>query len=108
MWQPKTIWVQVTWVPEVEGQFPVVKVLPNLWNSEQVIGTLVHEMSLDGNWKHSTYELTEPNNPEWEVIRISGCVGVDELVIDTIPEPVTVVLLLGLGAGALFRRHRAG
>jgi len=106
MGMPKTIWVQVTWAPEIEGQVPVVKVLANDYNP-QVIGSLVGTQDLEGSWKLSTYELVEPNNPDWETIRISGCVGVEELVIDTIPEPATVALL-GLGAAALIRRRRAG
>ena len=104
--KPKTIWVQVTWTPDVTGMSPVVKVLENAYDPE-VIGTLVTQQDLSGDWKHSTYEIVEPNNPDWEIVRVSGCVAVDQLVIDTIPEPVTGVLLV-LGGAALLARRRAG
>jgi hypothetical protein len=104
MGMPKTIWVQLTWAPESEGAVPAVTVLANAYNPE-VIGSLV-ETEVEGSWNLSTYQLIEPNNPDWETIRISGCIGVEEMVIDTIPEPATA-MLLGLGAVALIRRRRA-
>ena len=59
-------------------------------------------------WLHSTYELAIFPSPQFETIRLSGDIYVDELVIDTYsttPEPATALLML-LGAAALGHRRR--
>lgn len=105
--KPKTIWVQLTWIanPLFPGGAPEVKALADAYNPE-ILGTVIDEKPLADGWMHGTWEIILPNNPPVEVLRISGPVVVDELVIDTIPEPATL-MLLGLGAAAALVRRRS-
>lgn len=104
--KPKTIWVQLTWSsnPLFPAWVPDVKALADVYNPE-VVGTVIDQKTLADGWMHSTWEIILPNNPPVEVLKITGPVVVDELVIDTIPEPATLSLLV-LGGLALIRRRR--
>jgi hypothetical protein len=118
----KDIWVQLTWA--TQNQTPFGNEIPYV--SENITGaqgTLIHEIALGptgvqpspplgDTWYHSTYLIHIEPNPAHEVIRISGGIMLDEVVIDTIciPEPavcVMLALMLGslLSAGAV-RRFR--
>jgi hypothetical protein len=103
----KDIWIQLTWeantTTPAPGGIPIV--MEN--TGAGTPATLVSEISLGGNWYHSTYAIHMVPNPPSETIQINGLIMLDELVIDTIcvPEPGTLSLL-ALGGAALFLRRR--
>ena len=109
----KDIRVQVTWAKQtMDSQLYVSELLTG------VGGQLLQQLVLgptgvpigDGLWYHSTYNIRLYPNPANEVVKISGTVMVDQLVIDTIcvPEPSSLAALSGLLgiAGLAWRRRR--
>jgi hypothetical protein len=109
----KRIWVQLTWQSQQGALIPNPIVEETQWGNAGIT-TLIETDQLLGNpfWKHSTYEIVLPFNPNHEVVKISGDINVSELVIDTrcVPEPGTLMLLVTAGLGALcyaWRRRRS-
>jgi len=102
----KKVWVQLTWMPQDQGDIPFV----NGFSSEQPIpvdGQLLGERSAGDGWIYSKYLVVLHPNPEFETIRIEGNIYVDEVVVDTIcPEPSTMLLLGTAIPLALTRRRR--
>lgn len=103
----KWIWVQLTWKPQVVGDYALdVRAAPEL-SGDWVDGAPINEILLPDGWIHTTYEMILPYNPEFEQVFIGGTVFVDELVIDTycVPEPATMGLL-AFGGLMMIRRRR--
>lgn len=100
----KDIYIQLTWEPQAPGNTPFVLTTA----PQQVNGTLVQQIPLDGLWMHSIYTIRLEPNPALETILITGGINVDEVVIDTIciPEPMTLGLL-AIGGVFAMRRNRA-
>jgi hypothetical protein len=100
------IWVQVTWTEEASGGYPFVRE-ENTWTD----GLLISESSsiLGNSWIHSTYQILVPSTLTFDLVKITGLIQVDELVIDTmvVPEPTSFSLLaLGMFGWVLCSRFR--
>ena len=109
----KDIWVQLTWA--TQNQTPFGKEIPYVSeNITGIQGLLVNEISLGptnvqpspplgDTWYESTYLIHIEPNPAQEVIKISGGIMLDEVVIDTIcaPEPAVWAMLLMASGGLL-------
>lgn len=103
----KLIWIQLTWKPQVVGDYSLdVRATPEALG-QWVDAVPVAEIPLPDGWTHTTFEIVLPYNPVWETVYVAGTVFVDELVIDTycVPEPATMSAL-ALGALAMIRRRR--
>ncbi|MBN1919099.1 MAG: PEP-CTERM sorting domain-containing protein [Verrucomicrobia bacterium] len=112
----KEIWIQLTWAQQTPQSAvnPIVTVDPTyLVTGPQVMDDIIlgptNEGTGDGLWHHTTWLFLVEPNPDFEVIRISGTVMVDQIVVDTIcrpiPEPATLAIL-GLGGLAVLLRKR--
>jgi len=101
----KDVYIQLTWWEAICGPGPTVTI--QVPDKLPVTATLLFSDNLGEGWYHSIYAGTIIPNPEMEIIRISGDIYMDQVVIDTIcPEPGTM-FLLGLAAlGTLIRRRR--
>ena len=106
----KEIRLQITWQQQVMGEAPVILFDHFEPGSEPFEGQVVDEvtMPLEGDWQHTTFDLTIMPNPFFETIRIGGAIDVDQIVVDTIciPEPSSITLLLcGLASLIVWRRR---
>jgi hypothetical protein len=108
----KKVWIQLTWKPQthipapLEEGVPLITVTPDF--TTPVNTSLLTQISLAGDWIHSTYLCILEPNPQDELITISGDILVDEIVVDTIcPEPATLALM-GLGFPFLIKLRRRG
>lgn len=103
---PKTIWIQMTWTPDplVPSAVPEVIVLPDEYNGE-VEAAVVSDMLLSGPWHLTTWQAVLPNNPPLEILRVTCPTVVDEIVVDTIPEPASMAML-GIGVVSILIRRR--
>jgi hypothetical protein len=100
----KWIWLQITYNAGNDYS-PVIQTEP-AWVQKD----LVYSLDAGGGYKHDTYFIAIPDNPEveWITILPAFCaLYVDEIVVDTIciPEPAAVALI-SLGGVFLFRRRR--
>jgi len=111
----KWIRVQLTWQLEPDAvNPPLVEVVGTTPEIPGVPAQAVPVQEIQvgvGDWLHTTYEITLPENPEMETIRIAGDIYVDELVIDTycVPEPSSALLAamsLVAVVGMTVRRRR--
>ena len=102
----KIVWVQITWQEQEPGGVPWVEGVP-IPGSDTTPAVLVDTQPADGNWLYSTYEYRIFPNPDFEIVKISGDIFIDELVIDTwcVPEPFSMATL-ALGGIALLRRRK--
>lgn len=103
----KTIWIQLTWMPQIQDAVPEIIAMTNYQPFVPAGDPLIEQPAgpADTDWIHSTYLITVQPNPEFEMISISGDIYVDEMVIDTIcPEPATMVLL-GLAVPFVLKRR---
>jgi len=102
----KEIWIQITWMPQDPGEFPIIDLIDPVVAGPYV--NPIHEIPLGDPWIHSTYSIVIAPNPEWEHLVIGGTIDVDELIIDTrcFPEPASLALLGLGGLAAVLRRRR--
>jgi len=104
----KKIWFQMTYYASAElGAEPEIFSFP-----DYAAVDLVSKVQLDEHFYfHAIWEITlEPNPPEeWISLKPRDCtLLIDEVVIDTIciPEPSSIVLLMGMSGLIVFVRHR--
>lgn len=112
----KVIWVQLTWAKQTPESkvTPIVTVDPiytvtgPMVMNDVILGPTGELPPADDMWRHTTWKFIVEPNPDFEVIRISGTVMVDQIVIDTwctVPEPATLGII-GMGVLALVHRKR--
>ena len=111
----KKVWVQLTWMPldpQDPDDVPDISAFGTVLNDPPLPPLLLtasrefmsHSDAGDG-WFYTLALLMFEPNPDYETIRISGDILVDEVVVDTIcPEPTTM-LLLGLAAPFVLKRR---
>jgi len=107
----KEIQLQITWQEQVPKEVPIVTFEHFEPGSEPFEGHVADQITipLEGEWKHTTFDLVITPNPSFETIRIGGAIDVDQIVVDTIciPEPGSLALLLcGFAAAPLWWRRR--
>lgn len=101
----KEVWLQLTYF--APAGTPLPQPLPPPGGTGATIG----HMPLPGSWMHSTFSLTYPDCPPFEIISIvngtNHPIYIDQVVIDTlcVPEPASFAAL-GIGAVALLRRRK--
>jgi hypothetical protein len=111
----KEIWIQLTWAQQTPESIVTTKVTVDptyLVTGPQVVNDIIlgptNMGTGDGLWHHTTWRFLVEPNPAFEIIRISGTVMVDQIVVDTIcvvPEPATLTIL-GLSGLVLLLRKR--
>jgi len=105
----KWIWVQLTWRPQDQGEFPeFIWFDPEPVNPPQIIEEIpLGDLADPLHWRETTYFWKLDWNPPEETFVIGGTINVDELVVDTwcIPEPATLGLLAVGGLMMLVRRR---
>lgn len=101
----KKIWIQLTWMPQIEHAVPTLSVLTSPFTPVPTIAP-VAGLPVGNGWMHSKYLIVVQPNPEFEMITITGDIMIDEVIVDTIcPEPATM-LLLGLAVPFVLKRRR--
>lgn len=106
----KKVWIQVTWASMGTGGTPLVGI-EDLQPTGTYLTTpvsVVDTIALTPTWNYSIYEFSIFPNPEFEIVRISGSVYVDQIVVDTwcVPEPATGAVLAACGLLLLARPRR--